>query len=176
MEDMTNGIETERLNIRRFSGSDIDGFVLLIRDKMSAEYWEYDDQFPTDIGSLKGILSYFSSTDEFYAVVLKSENKLIGYLTLNRESEGTRNLGYCIHSSYRSNGYGTEAVRAIVAYTRDIQGTKTLVSGTAEINVPSVKLLKGMGFVCTGSGEGSFAKDESGNPIVFKGVSFSLTL
>lgn len=169
-------IDTKRLKIRRFTIKDLNDFSVLIRDKMSAEYCKYDEQFPTDDASLSGILAYFSGSDEFFAVELKSENKIIGYISLNRADGDARNLGYCIHSAYRGKGCATEAVGAIITYAKNILRLNRLVSGTAEENTPSVRLLERAGFHRTGSEKGSFANDENGTPVIFTGVSFELIL
>ncbi len=170
-------MQTKNLRIRRFSDSDFDDFAELIRDKMASEYAQYDHQFPTDDDSLKEILNYFSSTDEFYAVVLSKENKVIGFLTLNKcEEQGVRNLGYCISSQYQRRGYGTEAVKEIIRYAKEEMKLHKLISGTAKENIPSVRLLSAVGFKKTGENIDSFDKDENGNPIEFIGYSFEMLL
>lgn len=168
-------IETKRLFVRRFLTSDLEEFKVLIRDKMSTDMAPYDDQYPTDDASLQNILNYFTQTDEFLAVELKETNALIGYLALNKVDAQTKNLGYCILSSLWNKGYATEAVGELINYAKNVLHTKKLVSGTALINIPSVKLLKRFGFVEVSQGQISFARDENG-PIVFIGASYELSL
>lgn len=59
------------------------GFSDLICNKMSSEYAVYDEQFPTDHDSLKGILSFFVDSEDFFAIELKETGELIGYICLN---------------------------------------------------------------------------------------------
>lgn len=169
-------METEHTYIRRFAKDDTDAFCELIRDKMNGETAAYDEQFPTDDDSLRGILNYFVQTDEFLAVTLKGENRLIGYISLNKIDENTRNLGFCIHSAYQKKNYATEAVGEVISYVKNVLKVKSIVSGTALCNVAAVKLLKKYNFTETSRSEGSFTNDEKGKPITFVGCAYTLTL
>ncbi len=169
-------METTRLVLRRFTPEDLNDFVELIQDKMSSAYAAYDEQFPTGEESLRNVLACFAGTDEFFAVELKAEMKVIGFIALNRIDAETRNLGYCIHSAYQGNRYAGEAVTAVIAYAKNGLKLRRLVSGTAEANAPSVRLLQNAGFILTGKSVGSFAKDEHGAPIEFVGCSFERVL
>ena len=131
-------MQTVNLNINRFDEEDINDFTELIRDKMSSEYSMYDNQYPTDDDSLKAILHYFSSSDEFFAVGLKTTSKVIGYISLNScEKQGVKNLGYCIHTQYQGKGYGTEAVERIIQFAKEELKLNKLITGTAKNNIPS---------------------------------------
>lgn len=169
-------METKRLIIRKFILDDFRDFAELIRDKMNSEYAVYDEQFPTDKENLEGLLSYFIDSEEFFAVELKSEHKVIGFVSLNYFDETTRNLGYCIHTHYQGNGLAGESVVEIKRYAKEKLGCNKLISGTAEENEPSVHLLTSVGFTITGKQQGSFVNDENGNPIVFMGCSFECKL
>ncbi|MCL2405470.1 MAG: GNAT family N-acetyltransferase [Defluviitaleaceae bacterium] len=50
----------------------------------------------------------------------------------------------------RSKGYGTEALRLILAYGFSNQGFERISASTTEINVPSQKMLEKQGFVLEG--------------------------
>jgi [ribosomal protein S5]-alanine N-acetyltransferase len=169
-------METGRLNLRQFAPDDRDDFSKLILDKMRSPYTAYDEQFPTDDEGIKNVLAFFMSTDEFFAVEMKAERKVIGFIALNRIDEETRNLGYCVHSAYQGKGYAGEAVAAVIGYAMHTLKLRRLVAGTAEANIPSVRLLRGAGFVLTGQGSVSFAADENGTPIVFIGCTFERLL
>lgn len=106
------------LIIRKFILDDYQDFAELIYDKMNSKYAVYDEQFPTDSESIKGLLSYFADSDEFFAVELKAEYKVIGFISLNYIDDNTRNLGYGIHISYQGNGFAKEAVAKIKRYAQ----------------------------------------------------------
>lgn len=170
-------MQTINLKIRKFCNVDFDDFAELIRDKMASEYAIYDHPFPTDDDTLKKVLDYFSSTDEFFAVELICTNKVIGFLTLNNcEEQGVRNLGYCIHTQYQGKGYGTEAVNGIIRYAKEELKTYKLTTGTAKNNIPSVRLLTAVGFKKIGENICNFVKDENGNPIECIGYSYEMLL
>lgn len=170
-------MQTENLIVRRFNHDDITDFTELIRDKMSSVYSKYDYQYPVDDISLREILNYFTKSDEFFAVVLKTSAKVIGFLTLNNCGEPrVRNLGYCIHSQYQGKGYGTEAVIELIRYVKEELKLKKLITCTAQENIPSVRLLTSVGFMKTGESSASFVKDEKGNPVEFLGFSYELLL
>lgn len=168
-------METERLIIRKFEKTDGEGFVALIRDKMASPYAAYDDQYPTDEATVLQILDYFSGSDEFFAVVEKSSGGLIGYVALNAVDEQTRNLGYCLHSAFQGRGYAAEAAKCVIGYAESL-GVKRLISGTAQLNLPSVGLLKKLGFIQVGQSKASFASDCEGKPITFIACEFELKI
>ena len=95
---------------------------------------------------------------------------------MNYIDDNTRNLGYCIHTSYQGRGYAKEAVEEIKKYAKEELELYMLISGTAEENEPSIHLLTSAGFTITGKQQGSFVNDENGNPIVFMGCSFECKL
>ena len=169
-------LETARLLLRPFSQEDFEDFSVLILDKMSSPMSVYDDPFPTDEEGLHRVLSWFVSTDQFFALELKATHRVIGLASLNRVDDQTRNLGYCIRSDHQGQGYATEAVAAMVEHARALPGVCRLVAGTAQCNTPSVRLLERAGFRLTGESTTSFAKDAEGNPIEFPSFSFEKAL
>lgn len=175
-EDIKMIRETKRLIIRRFLDSDREDFEQLIIDKMNSEYAVYDHPFPTDKENLGKVFDYFRQSEEFFAIELKANRRLIGFLTLNYVDEGSRNLGYCLHTAYHRQGLGKEMVASIIRYAKEDLKLKKLVSGTAAGNIPSVKLLLGSGFKIIKEETSSFAKDEKGNPIASVGYLFELIL
>lgn len=164
------------LIIRKFQIEDLQNFVSLIQDKMSSEYAPFDDQFPTDENSIKDILNYFCSTEEFMAVCLEDGKKVIGFVSLNVVDDTTRNLGYCIHSAYQNKGYASEAALRAKKYAKDVLHVTKLIAGTADCNLPSVHVLLKTGFHVISKSEGSFANDAFGNPITFMGGSYECIL
>lgn len=166
----------KRLDLRAFAPEDFDDFAELIRDKMSGKFAAYDDQFPTDDDGLRGVLGYFAASDEFFAIELFSENKVIGFISLNKIDETARNVGFCVHSAYQNMGYATEALADIIRFARDELHLRKLVSGTADVNIPSVKLLEKFGFVKVSASVGSFARSADGKPIEFIGGSYEKRL
>lgn len=168
--------ETENLIIRRFLDSDVDDFKKLIIDKMNSKYSKYDKQFPIDDERLNKVFDYFRESNEFYGVEIKEKHKIIGFISLNYIDNKTRNLGYCLHSDYHHQGLGKEMICTIINYAKDVLKLEKLVAGTAEENIPSVKLLHEAGFKVVNKELTSFTKDEKGNLITFVGCMFEINL
>ena len=71
--------------------------------------------------------------------------------------------------------FAKESLSAIIEYLHSI-GISKLTAGTAINNIPSVSLLKSLGFRLSGTEKVSFYKDEHGNDIIFEGGNFELNL
>lgn len=83
-------------------------------------------------------------------------------------------IGYCFHSDFHGKGYARESHLKLFEYLRGC-GITRFTAGTAINNVPSVSLLKSLGFQQIGTEKVSFYKDSVGNDIVFDGGIFALT-
>ena len=167
MNDLT--IITERLIVRPFVKSDEEDFIALIRDKMASEYAFADHQWDTDYEALVGALVYFVNDRpwNWCAVEHKECGRVIGFVCAGEDGDSARNLGYTIRSDHQNNGYAYEACEALMDRCARILGVKRFVSGTADCNIPSVKLLNKLGFIKIESMEASFTADAEGKPIKF---------
>ena len=163
-------ITTERLTIRPFAEADLADLTALIRDKMAAWYAPYDTQWPTDDASMAQALAYLMGEPpwSWSAVALNATGRVIGFVCAGLTDGGAaRELGYTIRSDQQNRGYACEACRAVMAHCAEVLGTRRFVAGTADCNLPSVKLLHKLGFVKVESLEAAFANDAEGNPIAF---------
>lgn len=80
-------------------------------------------------------------------------------------------LGYCVHKSFWRQGYGTEMVRGLIAWGRQM-GARSFTIDAAQENLASVALAKKLGFRV--EREGSFRK--SGTEIVYPNYIFRLDI
>lgn len=168
-------ITTPRLRIANFSPEEWKDLQRMIIWYMSSPFASFDHQWPVSDEEMKGICTWVASTDDFLAVRLREDNRFIGYVCLSPTGEeDTYNLGYCIHGPFHKNGYAYESCQALVDFAFRKLGAKKIISGTADENRPSVKLLKKLGFSVTGSTTGSFRQDEEGKPIEFTGCEYAL--
>lgn len=170
-------IQTERLTIRRIAESDWQAVQRIWADFGRSEYAQYDSPHPTDGEGVKARIfkwaKYARSMEHmFFAVCLDGE--VIGDIAFNIR-EGGYEVGYTFHSSAHGKGYAKEAHLALFEYLREA-GVRRIFAGTAIHNIPSVRLLKSLGFVQNGSELVSFYKDENGKNIYFEGGIFELTL
>ena len=161
-------IITGRLILRPFAEGDLADYAALIRDKMASEYSPYDYQWPTDDASMGDVLKFVMGEEMWLAVELRATGRVVGFIHTGRaDDDATRGLGYTIRSDYQNNGYAYEACRALMEHCISKLGTQLFKSGTADCNIPSVKLLHKLGFTKFRSFEASFAKDVQGKPITF---------
>ena len=81
MSKMKIIIETDRLILRRYCKQDLQDLYEYLSDEEVVKHEPYK---PMDINEVKENLDWRISTDEMIAVVLKSNNKMIGNIYLGK--------------------------------------------------------------------------------------------
>jgi RimJ/RimL family protein N-acetyltransferase len=171
-------LETERLVIRNFHTTDWEVLHEMIAQYQSSEFAAYDQPWPTAPEEIKKITDWFASGDSYLAVCLKATGRFIGFVALNPEPSDDQpvfNLGYVFNFDYHGHGYATEACRAVLGQAFDVRQAHRVVTGTAETNRASCRLLERLGFQKTSESTGSFRQTSDGKPISFVGYSFELS-
>lgn len=135
---------------------------------MSSPYAACDHQWPTSDVEVEGICAWFASSDDFLAVRMRDNDDFVGYISLNQtEDAGVYNLGYCFNVHYHGQGYAYESCKALVDYAfHDLSAAK-IITGTADENIPSCKLLGKLGMIKVENVMASFRNNENGLPIEF---------
>ncbi|MCR5672658.1 MAG: GNAT family N-acetyltransferase [Lachnospiraceae bacterium] len=142
--------ETPRLVIREQTVDDVNELYGLYADKEIVKYTEdlYED--PDD--EKEYMRQYIDNQYRFFeygiwAVTLKDQGTLIGRAGISlREGYDIPEIGYVIGKDYQGRGYAKEALEAILKYAADELEMNRFIAFTKEKNVPSVKLLKSLGF------------------------------
>ena len=168
-------IETERLIIRNFTAKDEEAVYEQIMKFQRSEFVFMDEPWPLERRKYAEIIQYFMSTDDFLAVELKHNKKLIGWFAIGKNEDGSNNFGYNINMDYHGQGFATEAGNALLDYMFNELQIETIVNGTGLRNKPSVHLLEKLGFRKISEEKESFHTGEDGNPIEFLGGHFKLT-
>lgn len=168
-------LRTERLVIRHIKEEDWRDIKDIWVNFNASEFAQYDRMHNTDDEDARARISKWSKANSgmehmFFAVCLN--DTIIGYIALNIRDNGYE-IGYCFHSDYHGKGYAKESHLALFDYLRTL-GITRFSAGTALNNVPSVSLLKALGFKQVGTEKVSFYKDNEGNDIVFDGGIFEL--
>lgn len=171
-------LETERLQIRNIKESDWQSVQKIWKDFRTSQYAQYDMPHNVDDEDVRARMARWEKASQgtdhlFFAVCLKET--VIGYIAFNKRPDSYE-LGYCFHSDYAGMGYAKESHRALFEYLKKQGISKKITVGTALKNIPSVRLLKSLGFEQVGEEKVSFYQDEEGNDIVFDGGIFELTL
>ena len=91
---------------------------------------------------------------------------VIGQMTIQPKSDNPkiRGIGWFIDPKYQGNGYAKEAATEILNYMFKEVGIDKIITSTAQINIPSPKLLKHFGFQKTGKIVTHYYED-NGTPI-----------
>lgn len=85
---------------------------------------------------------------------IEHAGELIGICGYSREGHGVALLGYWIGQPYWSQGFATEAARAIIEYGFTKGGIKRFVARHFNENEASARVLKKIGFRAAGEGMG----------------------
>ena len=104
---------------------------------------------PNNLEEYKGIVEWFARGDDFVAVILKEEKKLIGFISKGKKEEKKKefDFGYIFHSDFHGKEYATESCKAVIDFVFKVSQADKISTNTAKINKPSCNLLKRLGFI-----------------------------
>lgn len=140
---------TKRLIIRETTVADVDEFVHIYEDPMMTKYMEplYEDveeerkyarEYIEKVYKVQGF--------GIWTVVRKCDGRVLGRAGLTaREGFDELEIGFAIGSEYQRQGYGREAVRAVLEFARDNDFGK-INALVMEGNIASEQLLLKEGF------------------------------
>ena len=131
-------IETNDLIIRNFELSDENDLCEYMLQRVNAEFEAYPD---FTYQKAKKEVEFRAQSDEFYAIELKKEHKVIGNIYLGKRSFNTRELGYVLNENYHNKGYGSDASKVVIEYMFN-QGVHRIYAECAPQNTPSWKLME----------------------------------
>lgn len=141
-------IETERLILRKWSLDDIKDSVEGLNN-LTVSKWLANVPYPyTEEDARKFIQKSIDNDLYNFAIVLKSENKVIGGTQLNNISytHGTAGGGIWLNEKYHGHGYGTEAFGARIKYAFEELGLRKLENGYFKGNEASHKMQLKFGY------------------------------
>jgi RimJ/RimL family protein N-acetyltransferase len=169
-------LETQQLIIRNFTSVDWNDLFEIGMNYEKSEYAKYDQGPWSDSPeAYKGIVESWSKNDDFLAVVLKGDNKMIGFISVPRKSNKIFDFGFVFHPDYHGSGYATEACKVVLKHIFETFQAVQVNTGTAKENHPSCNLLRRLGFTFTGENKVSFRTDEKGNLIEFVALDFVIS-
>lgn len=156
-------IETERLIIRNFEmrdREDLGEYMLQRVDKVFEGYPDFNED------KIEEEIKYRCESEEFFAVELKDEHKVIGNIYLGVRDFNSKELGYVLNENYHLKGYGSEAAKAVVQWAFS-QGVHRVFAECTPLNIYSWKTMEKIGLKREAElrQNVSFHKDEAGNPI-----------
>ena len=148
-------LETERLLLRKMERRDSGDMFEYARDPAVTKFLTWNPH--NDESFTRRYLTYIAGryrAGEFYdwALILKSENKMIGTCGFTRiESEThTGEIGYVLNRAYWGRGIATEAVQRVVAFGFDTLGLSRLESRFIDGNAASRRVMEKVGMTFEG--------------------------
>jgi ribosomal-protein-alanine N-acetyltransferase len=160
-------IETERLLIRQFELSDFSDLHEYLAEPST---YAFEPGKPVTMDEAKELTIQRSKGNDFLAVVLKENRKMIGHLyfkQLDPEERRTWELGYIFNPKYHRKGYASEASSAITNYAFAKYSAHRIMARCNPANTASWKLLERIGYVREGYFKkyGFVHKNDDGDPI-----------
>lgn len=156
-------IETNRLIIRKFEWKDKEDLGEYMMQRVNKEFEAYPD---FTIDKIEAELKSRIESNEFFAIELKADHKVIGNIYLGARDFNSKELGYVLNETYHTKGYGSEAAKATVLWAFS-QGVHRVYAECTPLNIASWKTMEKIGLKREAElrQNVSFHKDEAGNPI-----------
>ncbi len=146
---MDEPILTERLVLRRFTLDDVQALLELVRQPSVLRVLRGIE--PTE-ASIRNYLATQTSYQPFeqdrcfdLALERKRDGKVIGLLSLIRREHRKAEIGWSLGTAHRSQGYVTEAARALMAYAFATLGLHRIYATTSNINTSSWRVMERLG-------------------------------
>ena len=147
-------IHTKRLTLREYNETDLNDIHEYGSDPEVVKYMHFGPNTHQDsqnfLNQAIGKQSMEPRTDYPLAVVLKSEDKLIGGCRINKVSENEAHLGYILNRTYWGNGYATEAAKAMVEFAFNELGVHRVYADCHPENAASIRILEKLGMLNVG--------------------------
>lgn len=160
-------LETSRLFLRELSLADADELFEVFSDEETTQYVSRErhvDKSVT-INHLENLIKGINEGKSFvWAVIMKSEDQVIGTVNLHSYSKHSRTaaIGAVIHREYWGKGIASEALEEVICFGFDILKLIRIEGKFESNNIASEKILKKLGMTY----EGTLRKD-----VIIKGTS-----
>ena len=152
----TRTLETERLILRKVK---VDDAYIAFKNWCNSEkvdryvLWSKHPNVETTIELYKKWVEDYNDEKTFrWVVELKDNNDLVGTIDVSTKfmSFGTCSIGYCYSDKYWNNGYGTEALKAVIKYLFEDCEADTVYAEFLENNPASGKVMAKSGMTYEG--------------------------
>lgn len=141
-------LETERLRLRNVTARDADIMYDYRNNEICARYQRGQTKDRASIVELveRRKADVMSADAPFFvAVALKSTDEMVGEIVV-MPADGTISLGYTFSYKHHRRGYAFEALRALIEQLHEKYPEWDFISFTDPENVPSMALLKKLGY------------------------------
>ena len=148
-------IQTERLEIRRFTEADTEPYADILTKPEVSQYLGAGNTIPRE-NAVRAVASWNSVRDSGYgvfAVVERASDKLIGHCGIRPIPDGRIELLYAYDPASWGKGYATEAGRAVLEYGKENFEFTELIAMSYPQNKGSIGVIKKLGFESIGQEE-----------------------
>ena len=146
-------LETERLILREWQDADLPAFAAMNQDSKVMEFFPAL-LTPEESASFVERQRLHFKAHGFcsFAVELKATGEFIGFVgllipTFTAHFTPCVEIGWRIASQHWNQGYATEAAKAVLQAAFEKYDLKEVVSFTAEINKPSMRIMEKIGMI-----------------------------
>jgi aminoglycoside 6'-N-acetyltransferase len=163
----------DRIALRRFTLADLTTFVAYRSDPDVARYQGWDAPYPLADGErmISRLLETHPDTSgEWYAMVLRSTNELIGDCASGTDEQDPRlaEIGFTVRPEYQGQGYATEGTRTLLGYLFQARAKHRVRARCDPRNAPSARVLERLGMRREGLlREAEWAKGEWADELCF---------
>jgi RimJ/RimL family protein N-acetyltransferase len=159
-------LTTERTIIRGFKADDFQDLYEYL--SLPATY-QYEPGMPITIDEAKKICTDRVGSNDFFAVELKLEHKLIGHISFIKSKPSyvnTFELGYIFNPNYQGRGFATESGKIFIKYVFENLKVHKIIANCNPAHKKSWKLLERVGMKREGRLEKNiYFKEHDGKPI-----------
>lgn len=138
-------IDTPRLTLRPFHAED---YEALFDYLSNPAVYRFEPGEPISLEEARKLALKRAQSIEYWAVVLKSEQVLVGHLYFARTEPKrllTWELGYIFNPAYHNQGYATEASRALIEYGFKHFGIHRVFARCNPENIASWRVMEKIG-------------------------------
>jgi RimJ/RimL family protein N-acetyltransferase len=160
-------IHTLRLIIRQFKVQD---YKSLFEYLSNPTIYRYEPGGPLTLEDAKELAKKRSQNNDYWAVILKSTNGLIGHLFFKQIEPIeflTWELGFIFNPALQNKGFATESFSALIRYGFEHGGIHKVIANCNPENVASWRVLEKIGMTREGTVRKNvfFRKDKKGIPL-----------
>ncbi len=147
-------LETKRLLLRKMKNGDAkEIFDNWTSDHEVAKYmrWDVHVNIDTTIDWVNEVVQCNTNNQYLWVIEKKDNNQLIGAISITINNQGSYyEAGYNIMKAMWNKGYASEAMLAVIEFSRDMLGLKKLYCMHATNNIASKRVIEKCGFIYHG--------------------------
>lgn len=154
---MAKPLETDRLLLRRFRPEDAEDCFAFLSDERTCHWDGGYEPFAAMDEEYARLMEKFAGQENRFMMALKAGGKVIGTVNIFEDSRRVveaMEIGYVVSPTYRRCGYAYEAVKRVIEYLFQDTQTQLISAGAISRNLPSLAMLRKLGF----SKEGTIRK------------------